>query len=167
MLNNLAQPQKAMGMATYLISRRMFAITLMTTLALTAVARPMFAADDEAADLVPGEPRVVGALLRGVTPGPTGSILDSARISRQVASRAEQDRGATAKPDSIWNGTRNGAIIGAIGGFVSLGVVGGSAHSRNEGGGGCLPCVGYFGAIGAGIGVGIGALIGAVVDKAK
>ena len=32
-------------MATYLISRRMFAITLMTTLALTAVARPMLAAD--------------------------------------------------------------------------------------------------------------------------
>ena len=45
MLSNLAQPQKAMGMATYLISRRMFAITLMTTLALTAVARPMLAAD--------------------------------------------------------------------------------------------------------------------------
>ena len=42
-------------MATCLISRRMFAITLMTTLALTAVARPIFAADDEAADLVPGE----------------------------------------------------------------------------------------------------------------
>ena len=99
------------GMATCLTSRRMFAITLMTTLALTAVARPMFAAEGDAADLVPGEPRVVGALPRGVTPGPTGSILDSARrqLSRQVASRAEQDRGATAKPDSLWNGTLIGS----------------------------------------------------------
>ena len=112
----------------------MFAITLMTTLALTAVARPMFAADDDAADLVPGEPRVVGALPRGVTPGPTGSILDSARrqLSRQVASRAEQDRGATAKPDSLWNGTRNGAIIGAIAQVVLAEVVGGTI-ARNEG----------------------------------
>ena len=103
-------------MATCLISQRMFAITLMTTLALTAVARPMFAADYDAADLVPGEPRVVGALPRGVTPGPTGSILDSARrqLSRQVASKAEQDRGETRRKDTLWNG----ALIGAIGGGV-------------------------------------------------
>ena len=103
MLDNLAQPQKAMGMAACLTSRRISAIALITTLALTAVARPMFAADDDAADLVPGEPRVVGALPRGVTPGPTGSVLDSARrqLSRQVASRAEQDRGETGKRDSL------------------------------------------------------------------
>ena len=103
-------------MTTFFTSRRMAAITLMTTLALTAVARPMFAADDEAADLVPGEPRVVGALPRGVTPGPTGSILDSARrqLSRQIASRAEQDRGETGRKDTLWNGTRNGAIGGGV-----------------------------------------------------
>ena len=162
MPNNLAQPQKAMGMATYLISRRMFAITLMTTLALTAVARPMFAADDDAADLVPGEPRVVGALPRGVTPGPTGSILDSARrqLSRQVASRAEQDRGATAKPDPLWNGTRNGAIIGAIAQVVFAEVVGGGI-ARNEGTYNFPETRAYAinGAIGAGIGAGIGALL--------
>ena len=111
-------------------------------------------------DLVPGEPRVVGALPRGVTPGPTGSILDSARrqLSRQVASRAEQDRGATAKPDSLWNGTRNGAIIGAIAQVVLAEVVGGTI-ARNEGtytfGDGLL----INGAIGAGIGAGIGALV--------
>ncbi len=141
----------------------MFAITLMTTLALTAVARPMFAADGDAADLVPGEPRVVGALPRGVTPGSTGSILDSARrqLSRQVASRAEQDRGATANPDSLWNGTRNGAIIGAIAQIVVAGVVGG-AIARNEGTYTFRNNVrGYAinGAIGAGIGAGIGALV--------
>ena len=126
MLNKLAQPPEEMGMATCVISRRMSAITLMITVALTAVARPMLAADDDAADLMPGEPRVAGALPRGVTRGSTGSILESARrqLSRQVASRAEQDRGVSAKPDSLWNGTRNGAIIGAVGGFVLLGVGG-------------------------------------------
>ncbi len=141
-------------MATCVTARRMFAITLMTTLALTAVARPMFAADGDAADLVPGEPRVVGALPREVTPDPTGSILDSARrqLSRQVASRAVQDRGATAKPDSLWNGT----LIGAIGGGVALGALG-AERVRNEGGGGIYTL--YFGAIGAGIGAGIGALV--------
>jgi hypothetical protein len=133
----------------------MSAITLMTTLALTAVVRPMFAADHEAAgDLVPGEPRVVWALPRGVTPDPTGSILDSARrqLSRQVASRAEQDRGATAKPDSLWNGT----LIGAIGGGVALGALG-AQRDRNEGGIGIYTL--YWGAVGAGIGAGIGALV--------
>ena len=142
-------------MATCLISRRMFAITLMTTLALTAVARPMFAAEGDAADLVPGEPRVVGALPRGVTPGSTGSILDSARrqLSRQVASRAEQDRGATAKPDSLWNGTRNGAIIGAIAQIVVARQFGESGGGKNVRG------YAINGAMGAGIGAGIGALV--------
>ena len=137
----------------------MFAITLMTTLALTAVARPMFAADDDAADLVPGEPRVVGALPRGVTPGPTGSILDSARrqLSRQVASRAEQDRGATAKPDSLWNGTRNGAIIGAIAQVVLAEVVGGTI-ARNEGTYTFRNAARAY-AINGAIGAGIGALV--------
>ena len=123
MWNNLAQSQKETEMATCETSRRMFTITLMTTLAMTVVARPMLAADDEAANLVPGGPRVARALPRGVTPGPTGSILDSAhrQLSRQIASRAEQDRGETRGKDSLWNGTRNGAIIGAIGGFVSMG----------------------------------------------
>ena len=141
-------------MATCLTSWRMFAITLMTTLALTAVARRMFAADDDAADLVPGEPRVVGALPRGVTPGPTGSILDSAhrQLSRQVASRAEQDRGATAKPDSLWNGT----LIGAIGGGV-FGGWSGAQRDLNEGDIGIYTF--YWGAVGAGIGAGIGALV--------
>ena len=141
-------------MATCVTARRMSAITLMTTLALTAVARPMFAADDDAADLVPGEPRVVGALPRGVTPDPTGSILDSARrqISRQVASRAVQDRGTTAKPDSLWNGT----LIGAIGGGVALGCLG-VQRDRGEGSVGVYTL--YWGPIGAGIGAGIGALV--------
>ena len=155
MLDNLTQPQKAMGMATCVTARRMSAITLMTTLALTAVVRPMFAADHEAADLVPGEPRVVWALPRGVTPDPTGSILDSARrqLSRQVASRAEQPSGTTAKPDSLWNGT----IIGAIGGGVALGALG-NRRGYNEGDvGGELALIGA--AIGAGIGAGIGALV--------
>ena len=138
-------------MATYLISRRLCAITLMTTLALTAVARPMFAAEGDAADLVPGEPRVVGALPRGVTPGSTGSILDSARrqLSRQVASRAEQDRGETAKPDSLWNGTRNGAIIGAIAQIVVARQFGESGGGKN--------IRGY--AINGAMGTGIGALV--------
>ncbi|MDP7480722.1 MAG: hypothetical protein QGI10_15795, partial [Vicinamibacterales bacterium] len=60
-------------MATNVTSRRMFAITLMITLALTAVARPMLAADDDVTDLVAQELRVMEALPRGVTPGPTGS----------------------------------------------------------------------------------------------
>ena len=89
MLSNLAQPQKAMGMATYLISRRMFAITLMTTLALTAVARPMFAADDDAADLVPGEPRVVGALPRGGDTRPHRLDSGFGASSAQPAGRFE------------------------------------------------------------------------------
>ena len=66
MLDKLAHPQKAMGIATCLTCRRMFTITLMTTLALTAAVRPMFADDDDAADLRPGEPCVVGVLPRGV-----------------------------------------------------------------------------------------------------
>ena len=150
-------------MATCLISRRMFAITLMTTLALTAVARPMFAAEGDAADLVPGEPRVVGALPRGVTPGPTGSILDSARrqLSRQVASRAEQNRGATANPDSLWNGTRNGAIIGAIAQMVFAEVVGGTI-ARNEGTYTFRNAARAYAINGA-----IGADIGALVDWAR
>ena len=147
MLDTLTQPQKAMGMATCVTARRMSAITLMTTLALTVVARPMFAADHEAAELVPGEPRVAWALPREVTPDPTGSILDSARrqLSRQVASRAVQDCGATAKPDSLWNGT----LIGAIGGGVALGCLG-VQRDRGEGSVGVYTL--YWGAIGAGIG---------------
>ena len=113
------------------------------------------AANHDAADLVPGEPRVLGVLSRGVAPGPTGSILDSARrqLSRQIASRAEQPSGTTAKPDSLWNGT----LIGAIGGGVALGALG-AERGNNEGGvGGELALIG--GAIGAGIGAGIGALV--------
>ena len=53
--------------------------------------------------------------------------------------------------------------IGAVGGFAAMGVGLGSIYANNEGGGVCLPCIGYFGAIGAGIGAGIGAL----VDLAK
>ena len=141
-------------MATCVSSRRISAITLMTILALTAVARPILAADHDAADLVPGEPRVAWALPREVTPDPTGSILDSARrqLSRQVASRAVQDCGATAKPDSLWNGT----LIGAIGGGVALGALG-AQRDRNEGGVGVYTL--YWGPIGAGIGAGIGALV--------
>ena len=97
-----------------------------------------------------------------MTPDPTGSILDSARrqLSRQVASRAEQDRGATAKPDSLWNGTRNGAIIGAIAQVVFAEVVGGGI-ARNEGTYNFPETRAYAinGAIGAGIGAGIGALV--------
>ena len=121
-------------MTTFFTSRRMAAITLMTTLALTGVARQTFASNGHAADPVPGEPRVVRALPRGVTPGPAGSILDSARrqLSRQVASRVEQDRGETGRKDSLWNGARNGAIIGAIAQVVLAEVVGG-AIARNEG----------------------------------
>jgi hypothetical protein len=159
MLDKIAQPQKKkrMEMATYVSSRRISAITLMTILALTGVARPILAADHDAADLVPGEPRVLGVLSRGVAPAPTGSILDSAhrQLSRQIASRAEQAPGTTAKRDSLWNGT----IIGAVGGFAAMGVGLGSIYANNEGGGVCLPCIGYFGAIGAGIGAGIGALV--------
>ena len=142
-------------MTAYLISRRMFAIMLMTTLALTAVARPMFAADDEAADLVPGEPRVVAALPRGVTPGPTGSILDSARrqLSRQVASRAEQDRGETRRKDTLWNG----ALIGAIGGGVFGGWHGTHRDLNESSNIGIFTF--YWGALGAAIGAGIGALV--------
>jgi hypothetical protein len=155
MLDTLTQAQRGMEMATCVSSRRISTITLMTILALTAVARPILAADHEAADLVPGEPRVLGVLSRGVAPGPTGSILDSARrqLSRQVASRAEQPSGTTAKPDSLWNGT----LIGAIGGGVALGALG-AQRGNNEGDvGGELALIG--GAIGAGIGAGIGALV--------
>ena len=148
-------------MATHVNFRRISAITLMTILALTAVARPMLAADHDAADLVPGKPRVLGVLSRGVAPAPTGSILDSAyrQLSRQTASRAEQTAGTTAKPDSLWNGI----FIGAVSGFAVMGGYLGSRRAYNEGGGVCLKCIGYFGAIGAGIGAGIGAL----VDLAK
>ena len=150
-------------MATYVTSRRMFVITLMITLALTAVARPMLAADNDVTDLVPEEPRVMGALPRGVTPGPTGSILDSARrhLSRQVASRAEQERGATEKSDSLWNGTRNGAIIGAIAQVVLAEVYGGTI-ARNEGTytfRNAARAYAINGAIGGAIGAGIGALV--------
>ena len=142
-------------MTTCVTARRMSAITLITIFALTVVARPILAADHDAADLVPGDPRVLGVLSRGVAPGPTGSILDSARrqLSRQVASRAEQPSGTTAKPDSLWNGT----IIGAIGGGVALGALG-YRRGYNEGdAGGELALI--WGAIGAGIGAGIGALV--------
>ena len=155
MLDTLTQAQKEMGMATCVSSRRISTITLMTILALTAVARPILAADHDAADLVPGEPHVLGVWSRGVAPGPTGSILDSARrqLSRQIASRAEQLSGTTAKPDSLWNGT----LIGAIGGGVALGALG-AQRGNNEGDvGGELALIG--GAIGAGIGAGIGALV--------
>ena len=141
-------------MATCVTARRISAVTLMTILALTVVARPILAADHDAADLAPGEPRVLGVLSRGVAPGPTGSMLDSARrqLSRQIASRAEQPSGTTAKPDSLWYGT----LIGAIGGGVALGALGAQRDS-NEGGVGVYTL--YWGAIGAGIGAGVGALV--------
>jgi len=161
MLDKIAQPQKGMEMTTCVSFRRISAITLMTILALTGVARPILAADHDAADLVPGEPRVLRVLSRGGAPGPTGSILDSARrqLSRQIASRAEQASGTTAKRDSLWNGT----IIGAVSGFAVMGVGFGSIVSSSEKSSVCLACIGVYGAIGAGIGAGIGAL----VDLAK
>ena len=82
-----------------------------------------------------------------MTPDPTGSIPDSARrqLSRQVASRAVQDCGATAEPDVLWYGT----LIGAIGGGVALGCLG-VQRDRDEGSVGVYTL--YWGAIGAGIG---------------
>ena len=88
---------------------------------------------------------------------PVGAILDSAshQISRQFASWAEQDRGRTERKDTLWNGTRNGAIIGAVAQVVLAEVVGGSI-ARNEGTytvQNAARAYAINGAIGAGIGV--------------
>ena len=145
-------------MTTFFASRRMAAITLMTTLALTGVARQTFAANGHAADPVPGEPRVVRTLPRGVTPGPAGSILDSARrkLSRQTAWRAEQDRGVTGRKDTLSNAIRNGALIGAIAGGSVSGVYG---AMRSDSPKGREKSIAILAGIGAAIGTGVGVLV--------
>ncbi len=105
-----------------------------------------------------------GLLPRGVARRGAGAEIrwskstgSAARCRSRPAIPAIQERGATEKSDSLWNGTRNGAIIGATAQVVLAEVYGGTI-ARNEGTYTFRNAARAY-AINGAIGAGIGALV--------